>query len=134
MKKIIFFALVCIVMLGCNKGSDDCTLNNSSILGTYIMTGYTYQASTTSPVIDEFATYPACAKDNVITFKANSIYTFDEGVLTCPSSVTGAGTWRISGNTLTLDYESYTTTFNCKTLVIKTTGNTDIETATLTKQ
>lgn len=122
------------VTMGCKKSDSNCTLDATSILGEYKITALTYQATSTSTVDDEFAFMPACQKDNVLTFLSNGTYTYTEGATSCTPSTADSGIWSFSGGNLVLDGDTNTTTFNCTTLVIKSTGNTDIATVTLVKQ
>jgi hypothetical protein len=136
MKKLLMVLSIVMIALamGCKKSDSNCTLDATSILGAYKITALTYQATATSTVDDEFAFMPACQKDNILTFLSNGIYTYSEGVTSCSPSTADSGIWSLSGSTLTLDGGANTTTFNCTTLVIKSTGTTDIGTITLVKQ
>jgi hypothetical protein len=62
MKKLLGMAVVFAVALSSCKKDDEkvCDLNQTNLLGSYKITSIKYKANTSTPEVDEFATYDAC--------------------------------------------------------------------------
>lgn len=111
--------------VGCKKDkgvslSPGCTLSSTTILGTYQEVGYTSQATPGSPVVDDYASYPACQKDNTVTLFADGTYERVDAGVTCsdPPEVI-KGTWSLDGKTFTNDgLTGKVVSFDCHTLII----------------
>ncbi len=140
MKKIFLgLSLVMLLFVNCSKSgssSASCTVTNTSILGTYMLTDATYQLTPSSPVIDEFSTYVPCSKDDKITFKGNGTVVVDDGATVCTPTTAGTAKWSLNGKTLILGTDTYTVkSFDCKVLVIATSYSPgEIDTKYLTRQ
>jgi len=120
-----------------------CILNSTSIIGTYKTTAATIQADAQSPVVDDYATWAACEKDDLITLSAGGIFTTSEGVTSCtPPTDPISANWTLTGNSLTITYMGMAipavtiSDFTCNsfkvTSVDETTG--EITVSTLTRQ
>lgn len=146
MNKKLFFMPLCASMLflSCKKNEDgeggnfSCPLTSTTILGTYKYSGYSIQETATSPVVDDFATWPVCEKDNLITLSADGTYSNVDVGTTCTTPPeppeTIMGTWSMNGTAFINDDEAATIlSFDCKTIVIST-NEYPKETISLTKQ
>src|SRR4051812_8002576 len=106
MKKILCVLPLAVVLFvncsksGLNSGSGECSLSNSALLGTYMLTDATYQLSASSPVVDEFDTYVPCSKDDKITFNANGTVAIDDGAMVCTPTTAGTANWSLNGTAL----------------------------------
>jgi hypothetical protein len=120
-----------------------CTLSSTSILGTYKITGYTTQANAQAPIVDDYATWPACEKDDLVTLSAGGVFTTSEGVISCtPPTDPISANWTLAGNSLVISYMGFAlpaatiSDFTCNgfkmTSVDATNGEIDV--TTLTKQ
>ncbi len=120
----------------CKKSdsNSNCTLSSTTIVGAYIRTADTYQATANSPVIDELAREQPCDRDDILTLKYDGKYTWTDGVLVCGTRPNG--TWSLKGNSMTIDGSIATVkSFDCKTLVISTpSGTYPIEITTFSRQ
>jgi len=145
MKKILGLSFLAITLFSSCKKDDPtptCTLNATSILGTYKTTGATTQANAQAPIVDDYATWDACEKDDLVTFSAGNILTTNEGATSCnPPTDPFSANWALSGNTLTISFMGFASNatisdFTCNgfkiTTVDATTG--EISVSTVTKQ
>ncbi len=116
------------------SSTGNCPLNSTTILGAYVYAGETIQQNANSQVVDEYATYPPCEKDDILTFKSDGTYTWTDGVLVCGTRPNG--TWSINGTTIITDGNvGIIKSYDCKKLVITTPpGEYPIETMTLVRQ
>src|SRR5687767_4523084 len=121
----VLLFIISLTSFSCKKEKDNssgCILSPTSILGTYKLTGYTTQQSATSPVLDEYATWQPCEKDDVVTLNADGTYKRVDAGMTCfsPAEIIN-GTWSLNGNSFTNDGVLGTIeTFDCHTLIIST--------------
>jgi len=106
MKKVLLYVSAAVILLAsCSKDDDTipCDLNASSFAGTYKITAATYQANSTSPVEDDFATWDPCEKDNILTFNSNGAFSTSGGAILCdPPEPAISGTWTLSGSVVTI--------------------------------
>ena len=133
------------LLFSCSKDSgssstnnSSCTLNSTSIVGTYKIIAATYQEDATSAPIDDFATWELCQKDNLLIINSNGTYVFSEGTLSCNPSDVETGTWVLNGNALVTttsgttisDYQTLSdfncTTFKLTDILDPTTGETGV--------
>ena len=126
MKKLTVLLIVLISIFSCkkNKPEPTCTTDMASIAGQYKITGYTYKAGPQFPEIDYYTTvFPdACDRDNAIKFNADGTYQLLDIGLVCSPSGNDSGTWKLTGNTVTIDGdETILESFNCKTLILVNT-------------
>jgi hypothetical protein len=73
MKKISIYLLsIIFIATSCQKEAEApvCVLSSTSILGTYKTIAQTSQANPQSPVVDEYATWDACEKDDLNVFSS----------------------------------------------------------------
>ncbi len=146
MKKILGLSFLAITLFSsCKKDvvTPTCTLSATSIVGTYKTTAATIQADAQSPVVDDYATWAACEKDDLITLSASGVFTTSEGATSCtPPTDPMTANWSLSGNSLTITYMGTAipavtiSDFTCNsfkvTSVDATTG--EISVSTMTRQ
>ena len=145
MKKILGISFLAVVLFSsCKKdeATPTCTLSATSILGTYKITALTTQANAQAPVVDEYATWDACEKDDLISFSAGNIFNETEGATSCnPPTSPFSSNWALSGNILSIVSTGLTffypiSDFTCNgfkiIIVDSSTGGSMI--STLTKQ
>jgi hypothetical protein len=138
MKRITLSLLVLsTILVSCKKDDKNCDLNAGNFAGSYRITAISYKANTATPVVDEYATLPACAKDDVITFNTNNTSTYTDAGVVCTPAGNDTGVWALSGNSVTLDGDVYAVTaFSCSGTTISQTGPAagEVYTVTLVKQ
>ncbi|MBS1761502.1 MAG: lipocalin family protein [Bacteroidetes bacterium] len=107
MKKLLFgaFALALFAGVGCKKDKDEdvCALSSASFAGSYKITGATTQMGSGTETDIYTSLYEPCERDDVYTFNTNGTYTLTDAGVVCDPPNTDAGTWAISGNTVTID-------------------------------
>jgi hypothetical protein len=145
MKKIALLAIGAIVLMtSCKKDeptTPTCTLSSTSIQGTYKVTAETSQADAQSPVVDEFALYEPCEKDDLFVF-GNGTLTSSEGATSCtPPTDPFTANWTLVGSQLTWTVMGFSISgtvesFNCNSMVLKIVDPTDasIQKVTFTRQ
>jgi len=130
MKKTTMIILLAFVLLSCDKNKPEpCTINTSSIAGSYKITAMGYKSSPTAVEVDYLNVIldEPCRKDDVLTFRTNSTYTSADVGIVCASSGTRNGSWSLSGNNMIIDGDqTIIESFDCKTLII---ANTDTQVA-----
>ncbi len=111
MKKIISISFLAVVLFSSCKKDDPtptCTLSATSILGIYKTTGATTQANAQAQIVDDYATWDACEKDDLVTFSAGNILTSSEGLTSCnPPTDPFSANWSLSGNTLSISFMGF---------------------------
>ena len=132
MKKIILsVAVVSFAVLSCKKDKT-CDLNGSSIVGSYKVSSVKYKASASAPEVDEFATWDACEKDDVITFNASNTVTFQDAGAVCVPPGDDTGIWTLVGNDLNIDGQAFKVAyFDCNSAAIQIVGPGAGETYTI---
>lgn len=139
MRKLLGIAIAFAVALSSCKKDDDkvCDLNQSNLVGSYKATAVKYKANTSTPEVDEFATYAACEKDDLTVFNSNNTLSYVDAGTKCTPPGDGTGIWALSGSTLIIDGELTTvSSFNCSgmTITIPGTAAGELTTVTLAKQ
>jgi len=137
MKKIIGLSLlVSLFFISCKKDTPAvvCTLNSTSLLGSYKTTSVIYKADATTAEIDLFPLYDACQKDDLLTFVTGGMYASTEGATACTPANNSNGTWSLTGSTITLDGtdDASVSDFSCSGFKVKITDALTGETYTLT--
>lgn len=145
MKKLLFSMLAFSSLLACKKddgNNDGCALSSAALAGKYKTTSVKYKQSSAFPEVDYYNVLlsDACDRDDYITFNADGTYVVtDAGVVCFPNNNT-SGTWSLSGNILTQDSPSNTSTvenFSCTSFTTKHTNvfvSGDILYVTVTRQ
>ncbi len=146
MKKILGISFLAVVLFSsCKKdeATPTCTLSATSILGTYKTTGSTTQANAQAPIVDDFATWDACEKDDLVTLSAGGVFTTSEGATSCnPPTDPISANWTLTGNSLVISLMGFTlpaatiSDFTCNGFKITNVDATsgEITVTTLTKQ
>lgn len=108
MKKLIFISIsiLTIVTTSCKKETETCTLSSTSIVGSYKIASILYKENAQTPVVDDFTTYDACEKDDILTFNSNGNWTLTEGATSCNPANSDDGSWSLVGSIFTVDGES----------------------------
>ena len=133
MKKILFGILALGAMVSCKKEDKKCDLNAANFVGSYKTTAVTYKADAATAPVDEFATYPACEKDDLIIFNSNNTVTFSDAGVVCASPGNDTGVYILNGSQLNLDGEIYTiTSFDCNGATLTSAGSVAGELSTIT--
>jgi Lipocalin-like domain len=118
MKKVLMALSALIAFNSCKKETSEqiCSLNMTSVAGTYKITKALYRASATDPEVDITNTYDACERDDIIVLHANGVLDYQDAGTPCIASYTS--TWSLIGNSITLDGDPGTVeSFDCSTLV-----------------
>lgn len=130
--------MVAVSLFGCKKGDDPInttTPSKDQLVGTWKQT-----AETTNGVNSWNTTnYDPCEMDDNVKLNADNTYTYTDAGVVCSPSGNDAGTWSISGSTLTFDaYPMTVHGFTGSTLTLKETysfgGTTFTVLATFTRQ
>lgn len=134
MKKLLFAIAVLALGSSCKKDKDKtCDLNAGSLVGTYKTTSIKYKASASATEVDEFASYDACEKDDLVKFNSNNTVDYIDAGTVCTPSGDDNGVWALSGSTLNLDGGIYTiTSFDCNGMTLTYAGTTPGELTTIT--
>ncbi|MBS3921519.1 MAG: lipocalin family protein [Nitrosarchaeum sp.] len=129
MKKMFFvLALTALFFPNCKKNdstsdSGSCTLSKANIVGTYMLTGSTYQMPS-SPVVDDFPTFVACSKDDKMIIKSDGTVVIDDAGTVCNPTTAVTAQWSLNSNTLILGTTNGTTytvkSFDCKGMTLVT--------------
>jgi len=121
--------------------ANPCTLSATSILGTYKTTASTTQADAQAPIVDDYATWLPCEKDDLITFSTGGVFATSEGATSCtPPTDPISANWTLTGNSLTITYMGMVipagtiSDFTCNSFKITsidaTTGEISVSTVT----
>ncbi|HEY4208348.1 MAG TPA: lipocalin family protein [Puia sp.] len=128
MKKILLFSLVSFALLalavsGCSKkNNDSAAITMKNVAGTYKLTALTGTVGGFSANLMD--SVPACQRDDNQKFNADSTYQYIDAGTQCDSSVSGSGTWYISGNYFIQDTDTLIIkSFNGSQLVLTFTDN-----------
>ena len=133
MKKILFGILALGAMVSCKKDEKKCDLNAANLVGSYKTTAISYKANTATAPVDEFATYDACEKDDLIIFNSNNTVTYSDAGVVCATPGNDTGVYILNGSQLTLNGEIYTiTSFDCNGATLTRAGSTAGELSTIT--
>ena len=146
MKFFLGISFLAVILFSSCKKDDPtptCTLSATSIIGTYKTTASTTQANAQAPIVNDYATWDACEKDDLITFSAGNVLSFSEGATSCnPPTDPFSATWTLTGNSLVISFMGFVlpaatiSDFTCNSFKITnidaTTG--EISVTTVTKQ
>jgi hypothetical protein len=128
MKRVLFLSLIIVTLFSACQKEDAapvCIFDASGITGTWKLTGLKIKLDANSPEVDLFTSLDVCEKDDVLVFNTNGTYNYNDIGSVCTPSGSDAGTWSVSGNSLTVDGETWQKqTFSCSSLVLKLTDQT----------
>ena len=118
MKKIMLSICVIGLLASCKKDDDDdrvCDFSQSNFVGTYKVTSVAYKADSSTPEEDEFSTWDACEKDDLIIFNSNNTITYQDVGTICTPNGNDVGIWSyVNSNTVNINGDITTvTSFNC---------------------
>lgn len=137
MKRILLASVVVLFALSSCKKDKDCDLNHGNFVGSYKVTSFKYKADASATEIDEFPTWDACEKDDLVIFNDNGTVTFQDAGTACVPDGNDTGIWTLSGSTITLDGQTGTVSqFSCDNTTIILTGTTvgEVSTISLSRQ
>jgi len=86
------------------KKDKDCSLDSSSITGTYKVIHSYYKANSTTAEVDEYTTWDACEKDDLIKIMAGGALIFQDAGVVCTPAGDESGTWSLNGTTITVAF------------------------------
>lgn len=123
MKKL-FLALTAgiFLMAGSSCKKDDknnCGITVANVAGTYKILKVMYKVNASTPEVDYTnVAFQSCELDDLHILNANGTYTYQPAGVECaPPLGTSTDTWSLSGNTLTVEGETFTiSSFDCSTL------------------
>jgi hypothetical protein len=137
---VILLLSISVFSLSCKK-DDTCTLSSTSIVGTYKTTAATIQANASATPVDDYATWEACEKDDLISINADGSFLTSEGAVACSPANNFSGNWSLSGSNFTITVFGFSETasitdFNCSSFKIRSVDDVtgEITITTLTKQ
>lgn len=138
MKKLLLPLLILTsALVSCQKEEKKCDLSAANLVGTYKITANSYKKDAASPLVDVYALYGACEKDDLISINANNTIVFSDAGVKCTPSGDSTGTWALSGNNVTIEDRVYNVSaFDCKAMSGSFAGGTpgELTTITLTRQ
>ena len=125
MKQIKLFALALFgaaIFTGCSNDDDNnCTLNTSSLAGTYKMMSVMYQPTPTSPaveIINNTEHFDACEIDDQFIFTTNTVTNVDAGTQCSANPTPDVNNYTLSGNVINVNGETRVIeNFNCNSFV-----------------
>lgn len=128
-KGLLPFCLCLLVILtGCSSDDDTCSLNQSSLAGTYKITGAEYKDPGDESWQNDLPNWDACELDDTFTFSENSnILTLVDAGVQCNPTTSETGTYSLNGNQITItgggNSETYIISeFSCNQFVIEQQG------------
>lgn len=105
MKLQLFFFFSTIALFSCKSETKTCSLSPGTLTGAYKITAEISKTST-GEVINSFAAWDDCKKDDLYTFSSNGLFNYTEGATQCdPASVEFSKNWSLLGSELSLGNE-----------------------------
>ena len=136
-KSILTLITLSGILLSCQKeavvvAEKNCELNAANLVGSYKIASIEYKKDSASAPIDEFATYEACKKDDLVIFNANNTITFSDAGIVCNPNGNRTGKWTLSGDKIVIDSAVYNVlSFSCKSIKATYIGHTKGEISTV---
>lgn len=115
---ILFFSF----LASCQKetGENGCSINTSSVAGTYKLTAMVYKESPAAAEQDFLVLRDDCEQDDLMTFEANGVLQYKDLGLTCGPDASFTSAWSVNGNNIVVDGDAgIIQRFDCNELVIK---------------
>ena len=127
MTKLLLALLSLALIFSCKKNDtkQSCSLDMTSVAGTYGITTYIYRASPTSPGQDFTNVFlpNQCERDDSVTLSTDGKYVYKDAGMACSPPRDTTGTWSLTGATLILDGTITTVkSFDCQTLILAETN------------
>jgi len=126
MKRIFLAFAVCSTVISCKKSSvapDACSVNTTTIAGTYSVTAIKYKSASNALETDQMASMENCQKDDTYELKTDGTVVISEAGNNCglPPSPGTANSWSLnSSNTiLVMGTNLNIVSFNCSQLVVE---------------
>ena len=144
MKNLFFVLAVASAIVSCKKSSpaeNICSVNTTTIAGTYTISAVTYKASSSDSETDLFTSMPDCQKDDTYELKADGSVAISEAANDCglPPLPGTPSDWSLQNDNkvLVLGTNLDIVSFNCSKLVVaekNTMVSGDIKTTTYDKK
>jgi hypothetical protein len=131
MKRVVVaLSALLFITVSCKK--DDNNISKENLVGSYTLVSVTAKYGT-SPEVDITDDWiEPCQQDDVTTLKADDTYAVVDAGVQCDPPSDDVGTWSVSGNSFTLDGETFViSSFSGNTLVLSVTETSGGQTATL---
>jgi hypothetical protein len=131
MKRVVVaLSALLFITVSCKK--DDNNISKENLVGIYTLVSVTAKYGT-SPEVDITDDWiEPCQQDDVTTLKADDTYAVVDAGVQCDPPSDDVGTWSVSGNSFTLDGETFViSSFSGNTLVLSVTETSGGQTATL---
>jgi hypothetical protein len=94
-----------------------CPFTVASLTATYKLTHMYYRSTPTGTDSEIIGSLPACKLDDLLVLNANGIFMIQDVGVTCSTGGSIAGSWIISGNTISLEGDIYVfQSFDCTNL------------------
>jgi hypothetical protein len=131
MKRVVV-ALSALLFITVSCIKDDNNISKENLVGSYTLVSVTAKYGT-SPEVDITDDWiEPCQQDDVTTLKADDTYAVVDAGVQCDPPSDDVGTWSVSGNSFTLDGETFViSSFSGNTLVLSVTETSGGQTATL---
>ena len=129
------------IFSGCSKDDDDddCELTQAGLQGSYKITGVSYKPDAVSPAEDEYATWDACQKDNLVILSANFQGSYSDAGVQCTPPQDETATWMYNSSTnqlmfqaLVVNFTGDVENFSCSGMTVSITGSTPGEVTKIT--
>jgi hypothetical protein len=144
MKNLFFVLAVASTIVSCKKSSpaeNTCTVNATSIAGTYTISSIKYKASSSAAETDLFTDMPDCQKDDTYELKSDGSLAISEAANDCglPPLPGSPSDWSLANDNkvLVMGANLDIVSFNCSKLVVaekNTMVDGDIKTTTYDKK
>lgn len=144
MKNLFFVLAVASTIVSCKKSSpaeNTCTVNATSIAGTYTISSIKYKSSSSATEADWFTDLPDCQKDDTYELKADGTVSISEATNDCglPPMPGSPSDWSLQNDNkvLVMGASLDIVSFNCSKLVVaekNTMADGDIKTTTYDKK
>lgn len=115
MKKVMIGLLLAGVFTSCKKDDKKCDFNQANFAGTYKVTSVIYKADASTSAVDEFTTWDACEKDDLVIFNTNGTVTYQDAGTVCTPDGNDTGIWAyVNSSTVIIDGDNATVSdFSC---------------------
>lgn len=113
---------ISVLFFSCKKKDDtpaSCPFTVASIAASYKLTSILYKTSATGANSEIIGSIAICKLDDITILNGNGNLTYQDAGLACSPSSAYVGSWSISGNSITLETETFSfLSFDCTKLAI----------------